>query len=352
MYLNWLQAWIDAQAPDGGMPHTAPCPYKAGGGPYWCSFIVQAPWRTYMSYADDRLLERCYPSMLRWLDYVDTYAVDGMLLQRNRWPGTDYRTWYLGDWAAPKEYVDVMQEESVDLVNNCALCQSYADLVQIARKLGKPADADGFSQRLADLRAKIHRAFYHPQDATYGTGSQIDMVFPLLVGAVPDSLVSKVRNRLFERTETVYDGHLVTGLVGVPVLAEWATLAGECDWMYGLLKTHGYPGYLYMLDNGATGTWEHWDAQRSRLHNCFNGIGSWFYQALGGILPLEPGYRRVRIAPQVPAGLEWVEVSQETPYGTVQVRREGRNLHFEVPAGVTAVVQDREYGCGRHDIEI
>ena len=245
-----------------------------------------------------------------------------------------------------------MLPESVDLVNNCALCQSLEDLARIAGLLDYPDDADRFSRRLADLRARIHRTFYHPQDATYGTGSQIDMAFPLLVGAVPDSLTPKVRDRLFERTESVYDGHLVTGLVGVPVLAEWATLAGECDWMYGLLKTHGYPGYLYMLDGGATGTWEHWDAQRSRLHNCFNGIGSWFYQALGGIIPEEPGYRRVRIDPQVPQGLEWVRVSQDTPYGTISVHREGRTLHLELPVGVTATVRGRNYGCGRHDIEI
>ena len=352
LYFNWLQAWVDAQAPDGGLPHTAPCPYKAGGGPYWCSFIVQAPWRTYMSYGDNRLLARCYPAMLRWLDYVDKFAVDGMLLQANRWPGTGYRTWYLGDWAAPPEYVDVMLEESVDLVNNCALCQTYADLERIARKLDKPEDAARFEQRLAALQASIHKTFYHPQDASYGTGSQIDMAYPMLVGAVPDPLLPAVRDRLFERTATVYDAHLVTGLVGVPVVTEWATLAGACDWFCGLLKQHGYPGYLYMLDNGATGTWEHWDAQRSRLHNCFNGIGSWFYQALGGIIPLEPGYRRIRIAPQVPEGLEWVRVSQETPYGTVLVRREGKKLHFELPVGVTAEVGGNEYACGRHDIEL
>ena len=352
LYVNWLQAWIDAQQEDGGLPHTAPCPYRAGGGPYWCGFIVQAPWRTWMSYGDPRLLERCWPAMLHWLDYVDAYAVDGMLLQKNRWPGTDYRTWFLGDWAAPPEYVNVQDEASVDLVNNCSLCQVYADLVQIADVLGKSEDAERFGARLSALQARIHETFYHPGDNTYGTGSQIDMAYPLLVGAVPDSLTGKVRDRLLERTATVYDGHLVTGLVGVPILAEWATLAGECDWMYGLLKQHGYPGYLYMLDNDATGTWEHWDAERSRLHNCFNGIGSWFYQALGGIIPTEPGYRHIRLAPQIPQGLEWVRVTQETPYGPVVVRREGRKLHFELPVGVTATVADKDYGCGRYDIEI
>ena len=316
-FLNWLQAWADAQQPDGGLPHTAPNPYKAGGGPYWCSFVVQAPWRVYWNYADPRLIERFYPVMNHWLDYVDEYSVDGLLKQWPTPPTPPYRWWYLGDWAAP-EGVDVQDPESIDLVNNCALAQSYEDLVQIAQILGLPDDEVEFSRRLEQLRAKIHSTFYH--DGIYGSGSQIDMIYPMLVGAVPDQLKEQVVKNLKERTESLYNGHLATGLVGIPVLTEWVTQARECDWMYGMLKQHGYPGYLHMLDNGATGVWEHWDGRRSRLHNCFNGIFSWFYQALGGIIAEEPGYRKVRIEPQLPKGVDWVEVTQETPYGTIEVR--------------------------------
>ena len=157
---------------------------------------------------------------------------------------------------------------------------------------------------------------------------------------------------MLERTAKVYDGHLKTGLVGVPVVTEWATLAGECDFMYGMLKERTYPGYLYMIDNGATGTWEHWNSDRSRLHNCFNGVGSWFYQALGGIIPTEPGYRKVNINPQIPEGLQTVKVTQETPYGMIIVIRDGKNLHFELPVGVTATVQGNEYNNGKHDVAI
>ena len=178
------------------------------------------------------------------------------------------------------------------------------------------------------------------------------MAYPMLVGIVPDNLRKQVRDKLLERTATVYDGYLKTGLVGIPVITEWATLAGECDYMYGMLKKHGYPGYLHMLDNGATGTWEHWNARRSRLHNCFNGIGSWFYQALGGIIPDTPGYRHVRINPQIPEGLESVEVTQRTPYGEIKVVRNGRSLHFELPVGVTATVAGNDYLSGVHDVEI
>ena len=348
LYLNWLQAWADAERPDGSLPHTAPNPYRAGGGPYWCSFLVQAPWRSYVSYADKRMLERFYPAMKHWLDYVDAYTVDGLL---KRWPELEYRWWYLGDWAAP-EGVDVTDPESVDLVNNCALCQVYLDLEQIAGVLEDEAGARRFRLRYEELSRLIHARFYHPETGTYGTGSQLDMVFPLLVDAVPEELIPAVTACLKERTATVYKGHLATGLVGVPVLTEWATRVREADWFYGLLKQKDYPGYLYMLEQGATGVWEHWNGRRSRLHNCFNGIGSWFYEALGGIIPLEPGCRRVLIDPQIPRGLDWVEVKRDTPYGIISVCRSGNTLEFTVPVGVSALVGGKTYGNGSWEITL
>lgn len=74
-----------------------------------------------------------------------------------------------------------------------------------------------------------------------------------------------------------------------------------------------------MIEQGATTTWEYWEGHRSKIHNCYNGIGSWFIQGLGGIVPISdtPGYKHFIIRPQIPQGLEWVKVSKETPYGTV-----------------------------------
>ena len=69
-----------------------------------------------------------------------------------------------------------------------------------------------------------------------------------------------------------------------------------------MLKQRGYPGYLHMIDHGATATWEYWSGERSRVHNCYNGIGTWFYQALGGLRTdsSHPGYEHVFIDPQIP----------------------------------------------------
>ena len=341
LYTNWMQAWADCIRDDGGMPHTAPNPYNAGGGPYWCGFIITASWDTYINYGDSRLIEKYYPVMQHWLEYVQKYTVDGLL---DRWPDTNYRNWYLGDWATPTG-VDQTAKPSVDIVNNCFISVCYDKMEKIASFLGKKEDAAVYAQKKEQLRKLVHERFFDGAQSSYATGSQIDLIYPMLAQVTPKALLPAVTNTLYTTTEQKKGGHLSTGLVGVPVLTEWAVRNRSADWVYGMLKKKDYPGYLYMLENGANTTWEHWNGARSRIHNCYNGIGSWFYQAVGGIRPDEqyPGYRRVIIAPQVPAGISWAKVSKETPYGKVAVdwviKENSLHLALTLPPGCTAVLE-------------
>lgn len=341
LYRNWLQAWADCIREDGGMPHTAPNPYPAGGGPYWCGFIITASWRTYKNYGNAGILAKYYPVMQKWLGYVEKYSPDGLL---EPWPETDYRTWYLGDWAVP-EGTDQRNPESIGLVNNCFITVCYETMKKIAIILEKTSDAEIYSKKAAALRKKIQDRYFVKKETTYGSGSQIDLTYPLLADIVPDSITDKVTVSLHDLIVKSKNGHIATGLVGIPVFTEWAVRNREADLMYTILKSKGYPGYLYMIDNGATTTWEHWNGARSRIHNCYNGIGSWFYQALGGIIPDEthPGYRKVTIDPQIPGGLESAECTKETPFGPLSISWEKSNkmlkMIIRIPVGCTAVVK-------------
>ena len=142
-----------------------------------------------------------------------------------------------------------------------------------------------------------------------------------------------------------FNGHIATGLVGISILTQWATQNQEAEFVYGMLKKRTYPGYLYMIDHGATLTWEEWDGERSQLHNCYNAIGSWFIQALAGITPDEdvPGYKHIHIRPQMVEGINWVKASKDTPYGllTVNWERKGNELEMDVdiPVGCVAEVE-------------
>ncbi len=339
LYMNWLQAWADCIRDDGGMPHTAPNPYPAGGGPFWCGFIITASWQTYLNYGDAAILEKYYPVMQKWLEYVKTYSPDGLL---KPWPDTDYRGWFLGDWATPTG-IDQKANASIGIVNNCFVAVCYDNMQKIAQVLGKTADVGLYAQKKSELQKLIHQTYFDASKSSYATGTQIDLAYPMLAGVVPEELISAVKQSLVEETG-IRNGHLSTGLVGIPVLTEWTIKNQAADLMYSMLKKKDYPGYLYMIENGATTTWEHWNGERSWIHNCYNGIGTWFYQAVGGIRPEEnvPAYQRIIIQPQVPQGITWAKTFKETPYGKVAVNWElnGKTLklNVEIPVGTDAAV--------------
>ena len=341
LYNNWLQAWEDVIREDGSMPHTAPNPFSAGGGPYWCGFIISASWNTYQHYGDRRILEKYYPIMQQWLGFVDKHTVDELL---KRWPNTDYRNWYLGDWATPEGVgnPDQTDERSVDLVNNCYISICLDQMKNIAGVLGKTEDTKYYSEKRERLNRAIHDTFFNGESGEYATGSQIDMIFPMLAGAVPKDLKEELTSTLIERTTREYGGHLNTGLVGISVMMEWAAIADQSDFIFSMLKKKTYPGYLYMLEQGATATWEHWNGRRSRIHNCYNGVGQWFYQAIGGIRTVsgKQAYSEFMVDPQIPEGITWAKTTQITPYGKIAVNWELHNekmaMEVEVPIGSIA----------------
>lgn len=345
LYSNWLQAWADCIREDGSMPHTAPNPYPAGGGPYWCGFIITASWKTYMNYGDKRILEEYYPVMQKWLGYAGKYSPSGLL---QPWPDTDYRSWFLGDWASP-EGTDHTDKASISLVNNCFMSVCYETMNKIAMVLGKPEDAELFSAKRLKINELINSNLFDPARNIYGSGIQIDMTYPLLAGVVPDSLTETVKKNLLTEIMVNQKGHIATGLVGIPVFTEWTINSRETEFMYSILKKREYPGYLFMIDNGATTTWEHWNGDRSSIHNCFNGIGSWFYQAVGGIRQDEnsEAYRQIIIDPQIPEGITWANTTKETPFGTIKVNWIIENgifrMNIKIPAGCQANVIIPEY---------
>ncbi|NQU52309.1 MAG: family 78 glycoside hydrolase catalytic domain [Bacteroidetes bacterium] len=317
LYTTWLTHWADCNGEEGDMPHTAPTYWSSGGGPYWCTFIIKAAWETYLNYGDKRVLETFYPNMLNWLGFIQLYSPNVLL---EEYPTTENRNWFLGDWATP-EGIDQRDPRSVGLVTNCAIVDSYDKMIKIAKVLNKTSDLKKFVSKKKELSEAVHKTFYNPESASYGSGVQIDLAYPLLLGITPDSLKEKVTASLSSQILVKDKGHLATGLVGLPIITQWVNSNNTSELMYQMMTKKDYPGYGYMLENGATTTWEHWRGERSRIHNCYNAPGSWYYQSIGGIQPLEdyPGYKRFLLAPRPPKAIKWAKVSKETPYGTIRV---------------------------------
>ena len=359
-YANWMQAWVDAMQPDGELPYVAPA-FRTGGGPYWCGFIIKAPWRTCLNYGDPSLIHRHYGDMKRWLEYIERHSNDYIL---QPWPDNERHSWFLGDWAVP-EGID-KGGESVLHASSCFISDCLADMVRMASMTGHPDDVQHYAAWHQNLNASIHRHFYHPETHTYANGTPLDQCYALLMGIPPDSITAAaVKTKLINDCHYKYHDHIAAGLMGVPVFTEWCIRERQTDLMATILRQPDYPGYLYMIENGATTTWESWDCgrpgkeDRSRVHNCYNGIGIWFYQALAGIRsdPEEPGYRHFFIDPQPCEGVEWVKATKPTPYGTIRVDIEKGQLKVEIPQGSTATVfpgtpKERQLTSGKHIIKL
>ena len=348
-YLNWLTAWSDAMDSTGDLPYVAPA-FRTGGGPYWSGFIIKAPWRTYQNYSDPTLIYRHYDEMRRWIDYVEKHFVDGILTP---WVDTERRSWFLGDWLAP-EGVET-GGESILHVSNCFISECLGDMIEMAAMTDNKADISRFKKMRKQLNKAIHRHFYHPESHTYANGTPIDQCYALLMDIPPDAKTAKaVKEQLIHDCHIKYKDHIAAGLVGVPLLTEWCIRERETSLMATILRQGDYPGYLRMIEHGeqprggtyiAT-TWESWDCgragkeDRSRVHNCYNGIAIWFYQALAGIRPdsANAGYKHFFIDPQPVEGIKWVHATKPTPYGTIEVNIEGRQMKVVVPQGTSATV--------------
>ena len=321
-YANWMQAWHDAMQPDGDLPYVAPA-FRTGGGPYWQSFVVQAPWRTYLNYGDRSLIYRHYDDMKRWLQYIERHSEDYIL---QPWPDNERHSWFLGDWAVP-EGVD-KGGESVLHASSCFISDCLADMEQMARMVGYPDDARHYAEWRMNLNASIHRHFYHPESHTYANGTPLDQCYALQMGIPPDSATAAaVKAQLLKECHGKYRDHIAAGLMGVPIFTEWCIRERQTDLMATILRQPDYPGYLNMINQGATTTWESWDCgrpgkeDRSRVHNCYNGIGIWFYQALAGIRPdpERPGYTHFFVDPQPCNGVDWVRSTKPLADDTITV---------------------------------
>jgi alpha-L-rhamnosidase len=105
-----------------------------------------------------------------------------------------------------------------------------------------------------------------------------------------------------------------------------------------------YPGWGYMVEQGATTLWEQWNGFWSQIHSCFASADTWLYQGLAGIRPdpAAPGFKQIVIKPAVVGDLTWVKCHHDSPYGRIvsNWKRERDKLTMEVtiPANTTATV--------------
>jgi hypothetical protein len=342
---KWLTDLRHAQTPDGQFTGVAPViPGDTDGDigvAGWADAGVHVPWTLWQSYGDLDVVRENYDAMRRYVDFLHADSVDNLR----------HRGGYL-DWLNLDDPTDAA------VVSTAYMARSTQELAQMARAIGRDAEADTYQARFADIRAAYQAAFV-ADDGTVRSDSQTSYVLTIGFGLVPEGKQDAVAARFVDALER-RDWHLSTGFLGVDGLLPALSEIGRDDLAYRLLQNEDYPSWGYEIGKGATTVWERWDSIRpdgsfqdvgmnSFNHYAYGAVGRWMYGTLAGVEPLAPGYRKILVAPQVPDagdgadGVGRADYRLETPYGQVRsawdATGEGLRMTVTIPANTTAEIR-------------
>lgn len=347
-YERNLQAMADLQTAEGQFPEIAPVGGGFGGITYECATIFMA-WELYQQYGDLRTLERFYPGMKKYMDYMKDKGLPGK--------GDFSKVGPLGDWLAP-------EETDVQLLWNAFYYREAVLMEKIAGLLEDSQAAAEYRKLAADCRTYWNETFVDPvskktraQDGS-PCDTQCSYVLGLEYGVMGDRaqaaehLIRKTR----ERKHTVGTGFFGTGLINQAL-----SKIGAKEDAYKLMLMTDFPSWLYPVTQGATTIWEHWDsyteengfggqnAMNSFNHYSLGSVLSWLYSDVLGIKRQEayPGYGHFTLEPII-GSLDWAAGSVASPYGTIKSswkKEEGTLVYqCEIPVNTKASLRLSD-GC-------
>lgn len=368
---DWLvDLGLEQEHQDGVVPFVVPDILKYVGIPeifepldstaVWSDAAVWVPWSLWQAYGDVSVLEAQYDSMTSHVR-----RVAGILSPAGLWD-TGFQ---FGDWldpdAPPERAADAKADPHV--VATACIFRSALIAADTAALLGRAEDAAEFRTLATHIRQAFNDAYVSggriTSDCT--TVYTLAIVFGLLDAA--DNI--SAGDRLAELvTESGF--RISTGFAGTPFIMDALSSTGHLSEAGRLLLQRECPSWLYPVTMGATTIWERWDSMlpdgtinpgemTSFNHYALGAVADWMHRVLGGLAPLEPGYRSILIAPQPIDGVDWVATSLETPFGLASVRWDrtasGITLRAVVPEGATATIRlggsEQVVGAGEHLLE-
>lgn len=343
-YAKVAQDFADAQRINGGFTETAPfvgisdqnledgshaVNLGAGSGPVdWGGAQPLLAWQLFQYYGDRKLMSDQYDATKRWITLLRSKATDDLLDNGI----SDHES------LAPKPRY---------LTGSAAYFQNVKLFAQIANALGHDADAAGAEILAEKIKSAFNRKFLRAGTGVYDSGSQACQAFALYFGLVPPGESTNALNSLVHDIVDLHQGHLTTGIFGTKYMLNALTELGRADVAYEIVNQRTFPGWGFMLENGATTLWEHWafsDNTYSHDHPMFGSVSEWFYKALAGIQPAPDavGFNKIIIAPQPVGDLQWVKAAYESVHGRIVSewsKSAGQfRLHVRIPVGSTATV--------------
>lgn len=305
---------FDTQTADGAMMAHAPSPEKRGLSTLWASAAIHLPWYMYMYYGDLRLFERYWDQMKLFVEN----AFSSFVLKEK--PGIMREVF--GDWVNP---YDDKKDSEITAVMNMYL--ALKRLCFMAGKLDKEEDASWYQEKADFLREAAYKYCFNDNGFFQGIENDEYRQAPNAMALQYDICREQDRKPVYRdllKDITEKRGNsFYAGIFGCHALWELLADQGDGETAYKVLMNSKFPGYRYMLNNGATSVWESWvndfSQGSSENHYFMGSVDNFFYRYLAGIQsdPLEPGYKSIVFKPVFIDALDEVKASYDSIHGRI-----------------------------------
>ncbi len=334
-YAKVADDFSDAVRANGGFTETAPfvgisdSGLGEQSGPIgWGTAHPLLQWQLYQYYGDKRILAEQYDATKRWIELLHIKAKDFILDNG------------IGDHESLVPKRPILTGTGFYYLN----VQLFA---RIAHVLGRESDAQEAETVSGKIKAAFNQKFLETRTGKYDIGTQCCQSVPLYLHLVPMESKQSAVDFLVNDIIANHKGHLSTGIFGTKYMLHALADAGRMDVAYDIVNQNTFPGWGYMLENGATTLWEHWDYSDntySHNHPMFGSVSEWFYKTLAGIDPADDaiGFDKIKIHPRPAKDLRWAKGIYNSIRGKIvsewKKGMDNFQLHVIVPPNVTATV--------------
>jgi alpha-L-rhamnosidase len=327
-YRKTIYDWVDAMK-DSCFVDTAPYSGIAYCGLSWESAFLITQYYLYLYYNDTDIIHELYALNNKWMDKVAMIHPEGMVDEG------------LSDHES-------LEPVPVQLTGTCHYLQCAHIMKTFAGVMGIAAGVIKYEALADKLKNQIRAEFW---DKPFIGKINRQTLFSTLLyhQIIPKDEIPAARDSLLIAIKNGPSAHFTTGIFGTKYILETLAENGNPNAVFDIVNSTAYPGWGFMIDQGATTIWETWKESDNTYSNChpmFGTVSEWYYRWLAGIRPdpAHPGFKEFFITPTTPKGLESVNCTYHSPYGAIvsnwkMIQPEGYTYDISVPKGTKAKIK-------------